>query len=341
MNKFLLLILTAVVFSSCRTNLLYISVQSPSPVTISNEVKRVGIINRSIPEDQRLNAIHQAISLENSEMIKEGSAQSLQGLKDALTSNGRFEFINILDTVKLTTPGGGIFPAPLTWDRIDAICTQNKLQALFSLEVFDVELKVQPRSIPTNVTNPMQVVNAVEQVNLNTIVKTGWRIYDPRIKKVLDEFPLSHSMSFQIGGNPLTTVENIAGRKEYVKQTANKAGHIYADRIIPHWFRANRDYFIRGGSYDFKVAKRRARAGNWDGAADLWKKNTTSPRRKTAGRATYNMAIINEINGNIDEAISWAQKSYEDYGIRLALNYIHILKTRRAQENLLDIQKTK
>jgi hypothetical protein len=180
----------------------------------------------------------------------------------------------------------------------------------------------------------------VEQITLSTVVKTGWRVYDPQMKRVLDEYPLAHTMSFQVGGNPLMTVENIAGRKEYVKQTANKAGHIYADRILPYWFRANRYYFIRGGNYDFKIAKRMARAGEWDKAAELWKKNLSSPRRKTAGRAAYNMAVINEINGNVDEAINWAQKCYEEYGIRLALQYVHILKGRKAQDNLLEIQKT-
>lgn len=42
------------------------------------------------------------------------------------------------------------------------------------------------------------------------------------------------------------------------------------------------------------------------------------------------MAIINEINGSLDDALGWAQKSYEDYGIRPALKYIRILEDRKA-----------
>ncbi len=51
---------------------------------------------------------------------------------------------------------------------------------------------------------------------------------------------------------------------------------------------------------------------------------------KIAGRACYNRAIMNEINGSLDEAPGCAQKSYEDYGIRPALKYIRILEDRKA-----------
>jgi hypothetical protein len=52
------------------------------------------------------------------------------------------------------------------------------------------------------------------------------------------------------------------------------------------------------------------------------------------------MAIINEINGNLDEAIKWAQKAYEDYGVRLSLSYINMLKARKSEQNLLEKQQT-
>ena len=49
----------------------------------------------------------------------------------------------------------------------------------------------------------------------------------------------------------------------------------------------------------------------------IWQEETkSSPNGKLAGRACYNMAIIAEINGDLDGAIQWAQKSYENYNIR-------------------------
>ena len=94
-------------------------------------------------------------------------------------------------------------------------------------------------------------------------------------------------------------------------------------RILPYWIRVSRDYFV-GGNDNFATDKRKAQAGNLDGAAAIWKQETKNPDGTLAGRACYNMAIISEINGNLDEAIQWAQKSYEDYKIRLALHYLNV-----------------
>ena len=47
------------------------------------------------------------------------------------------------------------------------------------------------------------------------------------------------------------------------------------------------------------------------------------------------MAIINEINGNLETAIDWAKRAYSDYKIKLALDYVRILENRlRANERL-------
>jgi hypothetical protein len=99
------------------------------------------------------------------------------------------------------------------------------------------------------------------------------------------------------------------------------------------WIRVPRIYYVRGNG-NFKMAKRMARTGNWDGAAKLWQRETLNTKRKVAGRACYNMAIISEINGDLNEAIHWAQQAYENYNNRLALSYINILRNRQANDAL-------
>lgn len=49
------------------------------------------------------------------------------------------------------------------------------------------------------------------------------------------------------------------------------------------------------GSINFKIAKRRAQTGNWEGAAGLWMTELNNPKAKITGRAYYNMAISNEL----------------------------------------------
>ena len=60
---------------------------------------------------------------------------------------------------------------------------------------------------------------------------------------------------------------------------------------------------------------------------------------KIAGRAYYNMAIISEINGDLEKAIEWASKAYSYYKIKESLRYLNILKNRVAENRRLEEQR--
>jgi hypothetical protein len=337
-----LIVLLAGLFSSCKTNLVYIRATNPSPVTISNSTKAIGILNRTTPseDNKTLNTIHQATSGETLKLIKESSAECIRGLNDALTQNKRFDIVKPLDQIDLKTPVTGTFPSPLSWTDIEYLCKDNGVDILFVLEVFDTDLKVVPITNQIKLDNITDVLNTVtqSQVNITTTVKTGWRIYDPNKKYILDEFPLADNLTVTASAMTIVnTTEALLGRKEAIKQNANRLGHMYADRIIPYWITVTRDYYVKGNR-NFKIAARKARTRNWDGAGELWLKETNSSKRKIAGRACYNMAILDEINGDLDGAIQWAQKSYENYNNRLALKYVNILRYRRQSSQKLQYQ---
>jgi len=335
------LFILLIILASCKTNLVYISVLVPAPITVPGIAKTAGIINRSIPPATNAQSnVHHVLSGQTIAMIKEGSAESIRGFKDALIENERFKEVKSLDNVKMNGQGAGVFPSPLSWDEVAAIGRANNVEIIFALELFDTELKVNPNSAP-DLSSPSSTVNSIltTEVNFTTIVKTGWRIYDPRLKKIHDESTFNQKFSFT--GTAITsaqTAEVLIGRKETIKRTANALGRDYATQILPYWVRVNRDYYVKGNS-NFEKATRMARAGNWDKAGEVWNMETTNHKDKIAGRACYNMAIINEINGDLDSAIRWAQKAYEEYNNKLALHYIQILKDRKQENQRLESQQ--
>jgi hypothetical protein len=339
MKKIIPLILILLTFAACKTDLVYISVLDPAPVTLPIGIKKAGILNRSIPTDENtlLTTAHKITSLESMNMIKEGSDAALKGLQNGLLEANAFDELKSLDEIHLKNPGGGIFLPPLTWSEVDQICQSNQLDALFVLEVFDTDLKVVPGAIPKDLNNPVNIINAVQQpMDMITTVKTGWRIYDSKNKIILDELPFANTITYTGSAVNITSnAEAILGRKEAVKQLSNKMGYQYSDRVRPYWTKVTRDYYVKG-TYNFKIAKRKAQTGNWNDAAVLWEKETKNSKRKVAGRACYNMAIINEINGNLDTAIQWAQKAYEDYNNKLALRYVNQLKNRKRKNRILN-----
>jgi hypothetical protein len=136
------------------------------------------------------------------------------------------------------------------------------------------------------------------------------------------------------GINPVKAAEAITGRKDAVLQISNNKGHSYALRTYPFKIRVTREYYVKGTN-NFEIGKRRAQTGNWDSAAQLWEVETNNPKSKIAGRGCYNMAIINEINGDLNAAIDWASKSYIDYKDKNALRYLRVLENRVAKNALL------
>ncbi|MBS1667835.1 MAG: hypothetical protein JST58_10705 [Bacteroidetes bacterium] len=339
------IILIVVLFCSCSsTNLVFISVKEPAPVTVPPYIKSVAIINRSLAKDENktIDAIHRVLSLESKDLVLEGGKACINGLNDEFIANQRFENVVKLDSTAYRSFGAGVFPSQMDWETVEKICTETRTDALFSLELFDADTKLNYAAIPVKLNSVVGSIPAVQNnVSMNSFVKTGWRMYDPSNHTVLDESYITKDLQFSGSGiNPVVAAAALIGKKEAIIQTGNAAGHVYASRVSPFWIRVNREYFVRGND-QLAVAKRKAQTGNWDEAGLIWEKETRNIKRKVAGRAFYNMAIINEINGNLDAAIQWAQKSYENYGIRIALQYVNILRNRKAKNQLLDMQATR
>ncbi len=336
------IIAVAFIMTACKTNVVTMSVTEPAPVTLPGTIKKIGIVDRTRPseEAERLNRIDEVLTIEGFQLDREGAIQSISGAQDELLKNKRFEAILNLDSVVATSSASGSFPPQLSWDVIEQMCTKNGVDAIFVLELFDTDTKIDYRAIPVTLKGPLGVeIPAIEhEAKMIVTVKSGWRIYDPQSKRVLDEvFVAEDLVRTGRGINPIKAAAALMDRKDAVKQVAYIAGKEYAQRILPYRIRVSRKYYVKG-SRNLEAAKRKAQTGNWDGAGDLWLEETTNGKAKVEARACYNMAIIAEINGDLDIAVEWAQKSYEDYGNKLALSYVRILKRRIARNERLQRQ---
>lgn len=136
--------------------------------------------------------------------------------------------------------------------------------------------------------------------------KRLWRVYDPATQSLRDEFE-QHSM---------------------VANSVAPAVEAYADRIMMHWEWVQRDYF-KNGNARMKEAHHRVDAGNWAGAATLWKgvARDSLKNPKTAAKACYNMAVYCELDGDIAGAQQWIARS-QRLGNVMAVYYGRILRER-------------
>jgi hypothetical protein len=127
-------------------------------------------------------------------------------------------------------------------------------------------------------------------------------------------------------------------RKDAVLNAADIAGVNFAEFLSPHWIEVERMYY-KSGQIEMKTTETLIEQNRWLEAAEIWKKNTTNLNKKIAAKSMFNMALVCEIQGNMDAAIDWAVKSYhahhkDIYHTGACQDYIFILAQRK-----LDIKR--
>lgn len=324
------------------TNRLTMNATEPAPVFLSSKIHKVAVVNRSMASEKHegIDKIDRVLSAEGMELDKKGAMAAVSELKHELSADDRFREVVYIDSISLERKGLGVFPATLDWDYVRELCDTYQADALFVLEFYDTDTRaayrMTNRALPNNLGIKVNI--PYHEVTLHTQIKNGWRIYDPYDRVVLDEFSSQRQISTVGEGlNPVKAVEAVIGREAAVIEQSKNLGNQYAWRIRPVTKRIARDYFVRG-TKKFEIAKRCAQTGDWEGAARLWEEELLHLSRKVAGRANYNMAIISEINGDLEKAIEWASRSYTDYRNKEALRYLELLNYRVAEQAELERQ---
>lgn len=341
-----LIILSLILFAGCSaTNTLTLSVMEPAPVELSPGIERVGILNRTLSEEsgKALETLDQIFSVKGPELDSLGAAAGLNAILEELSMNNRFNEVMQVRADWLEKSPYGVFPAPLSWDHADRISRENDVQAIFSLEFFDTDSNIGYSTRTVMVEGPLGIeVPLLEHLaEVQTSIEVGWRVYDNNAKLIRDEFMIGDEVvTIGTGINPGEAVKALSGRTEAVQAASREMGMAYAQRVLPYRIRVEREYFVKGND-QFELAKRRTQTGNWDGAGEIWLRQTNHSDPKIAGRAHYNMGIISEINGNLEEAIEWVRMAYEDYGEKRALDYIRILQNRLAADAVLKHQQSR
>ncbi|MBY0423993.1 MAG: hypothetical protein K2Q22_00015 [Cytophagales bacterium] len=321
------------VLSSCSSLVsLNVRLLEPAAVFWRPEINTVALVNRAVPPKSKANTIESIITMEGYNEDKQGRQQILQALNNALTYSPRLK--SKLTGYELKGDGSGTtFPKPLGWDTVANICKENEVDALVVLETYDSDAIITQATGDVSVNNqygiPIPTVHIYATQKIT--IKAGFRIYDPKNKIIIDQYTFSYWRTWN--GSASTIGEAIASminREQAINQTSQDAGTYYEKRLSPTWLNERRYLYKKSGRGLFAIGSRMALVGSWNEAADYWKqvlKNSPN-RRKLCGKATYNLALAAEINGNLAEAKEWISKSYGFYNNREAPYYQNTINRR-------------
>jgi len=328
------------VLCNCATSSIGVQVLIPAEITIPQHIKKVAVINHSLPtkENQKWNVIEGILTGERIFGDREGSENCLQGLVNQLNSGPRFT-ASLISNMDIRGTGTREYPAPIDWNIVDGICKSVGADALIALETFDSDFNIQKstRNVTKKVDNKdITVVEHYADLRIN--VNCGWRIYDLSTRTIIDQKSFMDTKVFNAKGNdPDNAVANLPDKRYAINQSAVYAGSRFGIRISPSWRNESREYYI-GKVEEFKQTKRYVQHNDWDMAIEIWEKMTTNPDKKVGGRACFNLGIAYEMKGDFNTALAWMKKAYYDFGLKQASTYINILNRRIVDQQRLNEQ---
>jgi hypothetical protein len=284
-------------------------------------------VNRSLTsEEDRNDRIAEAIvTSEVAGSDRLASDECIKGVYDAILVLENTELI-IPKTVRMYGTGTRKLPELLDWDLVEEICESEGADALLVLETFDsnTDLLASTAASQANAIlttgSPAPVLPA--QIKMNVVCY--WRLYDPKTRKIIDQYQHNSYTSFDTQGGILPPTA--------LPETAYAAGRAYVERFLPGYYVVKRDLYKRtsgSAKHQFMAGYRRAEVANWEGAIEIWSELSDHGKRKTAGRACLNIAVANEVLGDTENALEWAKRSYEFYDDKLGRDYAKILLRRR------------
>ncbi len=329
--------------ASCTRNTT-LRVLQPAQMTLPEHITTVAIVDRSKPSNGWSNFLEGLFTGEEIGQDRRSRQTAVDGLTNALTRTPRFQ-VKTTGIEMTGTKAGGRMPPALDWSEVDRICRDYNSNALVTIESFDSDnsRSARPYTETRKDKTGKKYTVTTYQSQQRTSVRIGWRLYDPKTKIILDEYVTDDYL--ERSGNGTTeraALSNLPSQLDVTRDVAYNVGIEYGARIAPIYVNVSRAYYHKAKGFKDHMKKAAGHLADRDieKATALWKKviALSGDNRKAAGRAAFNMAVASEVSGNLDLALEWATKSWNDYGNKKARNYINIIKARQNDARKVDSQ---
>ncbi|MGE5394464.1 MAG: DUF6340 family protein [Candidatus Saccharibacteria bacterium] len=96
--------------------------------------------------------------------------------------------------------------------------------------------------------------------------------------------------------------------RNLLKNTAGSLGESFANELVPHYQKSTRTYY-RSNNPRMLAAEKKLQAEDYIGAAEIYRPLTRNKNKNIAAKAAYNMALICEIEGNMEATFDWLNQS--------------------------------
>jgi tetratricopeptide (TPR) repeat protein len=324
------LVITLLLLSSCKSYKVFtIDVFEPAEIIVPQSINHLIVAPNQFPErSDKKNLIYEVrgdryydtVLIDT--IIARAATERLSGL---LNFNRRFT-AEVINEPDIQVPA---HPNDFTNQHINELkklCEKHDADALILLSALDKYLEYDV--YVTYLGNPFS--------NLTAYLNTRWLFIYPSDSKLIDHRLISDTLAYQVDGTfGLNSPELLHYFKELLIATAEESAGNYGLRITPHFVQTGRIIF-KSGNRNIRKGYKTALTGDWREAADFWREAINDADPVNRARACFNLALAAEMEGLLQPALEWAEKSRDFFSDELNHTYISILQERiRQQEELI------
>jgi len=269
-------------------------------------------------------------------------SQSLDYLFRGLDRQGSIATANfLLDTLKKMGFLAQYIDLPLanlnkTDDTLDIYTIKNILQTnnaclLISMDYFNVyfDENIQETRQESSIDYGGATIYLASR---KAVFRAILRVYDNN--GLIQVFDFSHEPIYHASGN--TKAEafvNISRTQNFTINWGNAFARNIINQLFPPQMSTIRNIYVNTNK-DFKIAYKYLKEKEFKKAKEIYEKYIEIDNDKILkAKAIYNLAVVYELLGEPEIAISLAEQSYDIYKHDLAWSYINYLKMKRIGED--------
>lgn len=342
-----MIIFGSILFGACSKTVT-LNRMVPAEISVPTYVQRLLLVDRTAPQSEGLAIIEGILTGEAPFEVKNAAEATLTTVQQELNTSPRYEVIRARERLK-----GGLFaqtfPTPLAWEQIDALCRQYEVNAVLVLEKFSSDFvitdkkKTVKKIVGTGKDSKEIEVEGIYMEGLAS-VSAGFRLYDPETRNIFDQVNYDKTNLWSAEAETRTQAAAMLIDKVRATQFVGRmAGASYAKRIAPMNVSIRRTMYEKPRSNpSLARGSRLAQVGQWEEAIEAWHQGLKQiNNRKTGGRLYHNIALGNEVMGDLQEARIWAGKAFTDYGYKKGRTYAQEISRRMRQDDIVREQLTR
>jgi tetratricopeptide (TPR) repeat protein len=337
MKPIAVLVLFLLMVSSASAHLKKFTVEIPHRPTIalSDSIQSLVLLNRSLtPEfenfiDDSLQVSFYRSNFHIDRVLLDSlvADTSLIALGDRLFESDRFDVViplerNIVRYLPYTQT-----PDTLSWNYVRSMCELYDAHALLVLENLAMRVVTGYKRQRQYVYDNYYMVH---NASIDVYYRAQWRLYDPKKEEVLVQVTDVDTLFWDAERTDVNVLFfELPSVKQACIETGFYAATKFSEIIAPKWSTETRYYYVMKNSAIDQSIKHAAQ-GEWNLALENWVKYIDSGSRSSRSKVMLNVALAYEMLGNIDTAISWLNRSQNEYYREITNHYLKQLLIRQS-----------